>query len=79
MKDAIRRVAKAAKSTGKKWGMPALDPTHAREFLDLGANILAYGTDLIVLKSGYEVMQSQFAELGFDFDNRLKGGGGTHV
>jgi hypothetical protein len=45
--------------------MPALDATHAREFLDLGANILAYGTDTMVLKQGYEIMQKQFAELGF--------------
>lgn len=75
MKDAIRRVAMAAKKTGKRWGMPALDPAHAKEFLEMGASLLAYGTDIVVLKTGYEAMQTEFGEVGFEFDNRLRPGG----
>lgn len=73
LRDAIRRVAKAAKSSGKRWGMPAISPTHAKGFLELGASILAYGTDTMVLKGAYESMQQEFAQLGFQFDNRLSG------
>lgn len=71
MKDAIRRVARAAKSAGKKWGMPALDVNHTKEFLELGASLLAHGTDIVVLKTGYEAMQAEFGPLGFSFANSL--------
>lgn len=69
--DAVRRISKAVAAHGKTWGMPAFDPAHARRMLDLGARFLAYGTDIIVLKEGFELIQRQFAPLGFSFDNQI--------
>lgn len=79
IKDAARRVADAARAAGKLWGMPALSTELARTWLEWDAKILAYGTDLMVVKEGYEAIQRQFAPLGFRFENRLKGDGAKHV
>jgi len=79
VRDAIRRVARAAKAAGKRWGMPAIDPAHAKEFLELGASMLAYGTDTMVLKAAYENMQREFAPIGFSFANRLNQSDSGHV
>ncbi len=68
---AVNRISKAVAATGKRWGMPAFDPGHARRMMDLGASFLAYGTDIIVLKEGFELIQRQFASLGFTFDNQI--------
>jgi 4-hydroxy-2-oxoheptanedioate aldolase len=70
MKDAIRRVAAAAKSAGKVWGMPAFDLDHAAVILELGALFIAWGTDIVMLKEGFELIQKQFAPLGFTFGNK---------
>lgn len=71
IKNAARRVAKAATSAGKVWGMPALSPELARTWLEWDAKLLVYGTDLMVVKEGFETIQQQFAALGFLFKNRL--------
>lgn len=74
IRDATARVAAAARSAGKVWGMPALSVDHARRCLDLGARILVTGTDIVLVKEGYEAIQKRFEPLGFTFRNQLGGG-----
>lgn len=75
IKDAARRVAAATRAAGKVWGMPALSAELAKTWLELDAKLLVYGTDLMVVKEGYEAIQKTFAPLGFAFANRLSGHG----
>ncbi|REK10744.1 MAG: aldolase [Planctomycetota bacterium] len=68
---AYRRVAEAAKNAGKWWGTVAFHPAHAKMLMDLGATFICHGVDILVLKNGFEEMQRQFSEIGFQFDNQL--------
>ena len=72
IRDATRRVAEAAKKAGKTWGRPVASVAQAQEMLDLGAGFLACGADLLMVKTGLEKLQDDFAPLGFTFDNQVK-------
>ena len=69
--DAYRRVAAAAKSSDKWWGTVSGSPEHTQKLLDMGAKFICHGCDLIMVKSGMEVIQRRYAPLGFTFENRL--------
>jgi len=71
VEEAIRTVAAAARAAGKRWGIPVGSPERAKQMLDLGAGLLAYGADILWLKAGLEDMKAKFAPLGFTFDGRL--------
>jgi 4-hydroxy-2-oxoheptanedioate aldolase len=70
--DAVKRTAKAAESTGKHWGTPALSLDHAKRLLDMGATFICYMADIVLVKQGLELIQEQFEPLGFKFDNQVK-------
>ena len=72
--NATKRIAQAAKNAGKRWGMPAFSIDHARELLSMGASFLAQGCDIVAVKEAFELIQKQFAPLGFTFENRLEPG-----
>lgn len=69
--DAARRIAAAAESAGKHWGMPCFSVEHGRRLLDMGARFLAHSADLLLVMQGLKKIQADFASLGFSFDNRL--------
>lgn len=71
---AQERIAAACKQAGKRWGMPGLDRNHVQRILSMGASFIAWGTDIVVLKEGFESIQKDFSPLGFSFDNRLSTG-----
>jgi 4-hydroxy-2-oxoheptanedioate aldolase len=71
MKEAMRQIAAAAKNAGKHWGMPCGSTEAAQQVMELGGRFIAYGCDLIWVKSGLEEAQRRFARLGFTFDKRL--------
>jgi 4-hydroxy-2-oxoheptanedioate aldolase len=71
VQSSIRKIADAARRTGKHWGMPCFGPEHARQLLDLGARFLCHGCDLIFVKEGLERIQQQFKPLGFAFQNQI--------
>ncbi len=75
MSKAVERIAKAAKAAGKHWGCPAFNPEHAKKMLDMGARLLCHNADIIMVKTGLERIQEQFAPLGFTFANKLTGKG----
>lgn len=71
IQDAYRRVAAAAKRAGKWWGTTSSGPEHSQQLLDLGARFICHGADIIMVKSGMEAIQQNYASLGFTFDNRV--------
>jgi 4-hydroxy-2-oxoheptanedioate aldolase len=72
---ALQRVADAARRAGKHWGTPATSVEHAKRLLDMGATFICYNADILMVKQGLEAIQTQFAPLGFRFQNRLAAGG----
>jgi 4-hydroxy-2-oxoheptanedioate aldolase len=69
--DAIKRVAAAAKKAGVHWGTVSPTPEHTSKLMDLGARFICHNADIVIVKRGLEQIQSQFAPLGFTFDNQL--------
>lgn len=70
IKEAMQKVAAAAKKAGKDWGMPIFSTEHAREVMELGGRFLCHGCDLLMVKNGLEEMQRKFAPLGVTFEKR---------
>jgi 4-hydroxy-2-oxoheptanedioate aldolase len=68
IEEAIRTVAAAARAAGKHWGIPVGSPERAKQMLDLGARLLAYGADIIWVQQGLEETRRRFAPLGLTFD-----------
>jgi 4-hydroxy-2-oxoheptanedioate aldolase len=71
VREAIARIAGAAQSAGKCWGMPSPSTERTRELMDMGARFIAHGADIIMVKSGLEAIRTAFGPLGFTFDGRL--------
>jgi 4-hydroxy-2-oxoheptanedioate aldolase len=71
LRDATARIAAAARQAGIQWGCPAFSRDHARQLLDMGARFLCHGCDIVILKAAFERLQSEFAELGFTYENLL--------
>jgi 4-hydroxy-2-oxoheptanedioate aldolase len=71
IKEAMRRVASAARKAGKHWGMPIFSIEHAQEVMELGGRFLCHGCDLIMVKSGLEVIKRKFEPLVLTFERRI--------
>lgn len=67
MTAAIEKVAKAARNTGKRWGMPAGSPARIKELLDMGASLINYGSDFTNLLASFRRIQEEVSPLGFKF------------
>ncbi|MEM7232473.1 MAG: aldolase/citrate lyase family protein [Planctomycetota bacterium] len=65
IKDAMRRISKAAEANGIHWGMPMFTLDHGKELTDLGARFLAHQSDLVMVKRGVESVVETFEKLGF--------------
>ncbi|MFV1966735.1 MAG: HpcH/HpaI aldolase/citrate lyase family protein [Pirellulaceae bacterium] len=72
IRDAQRAIGRAAKAAGKHWGCPAFTRDDAKRLLDDGARFICHGGDIVLLKNALQRIQSDFAELGFTFDDRFK-------
>jgi 4-hydroxy-2-oxoheptanedioate aldolase len=59
---AIRKIASAAKNTGKHWAATTPSIEHAGRMVQWGARLLFYGADVIFVKDGLEQMRQMFAE-----------------
>jgi 4-hydroxy-2-oxoheptanedioate aldolase len=68
---AMEKIARVAKNTGKHWGRPAGSPKIAKQLLDMGALVIAGGADIVFMRLGFDNLQSQYRELGFEFDSKL--------
>ncbi len=69
---AIETVSLAARNTGKHWGRPVGNLAQAKQALDQGARLLFHQADIVIVKQGFEAVQSQFKTLGFNFDNQFQ-------
>jgi len=76
---AIEKVAKAARNTGKQWGMPFATVEQARLGIEMGARFILHSADVLILQRGLEQMQTEFGILGFRFLNRLSSSSRSHV
>lgn len=66
--EAKRKIAAAARRAGKNWGCPAGSVEQAQELLEMGARLVCYQADILMIKSGLEQVQREMAPLGFTFD-----------
>ena len=71
IQNAYVQVSEAAKKAGKWWGTVSGSPEHTRKLMDLGALFICHSADLLILKRGLEAIQSNYADLGFTYENRL--------
>jgi 4-hydroxy-2-oxoheptanedioate aldolase len=71
VEDAARKIAAAARKTGKAWGMPSPSPERTRELLERRALFIAHGADILMVKSGLEAIRRSFGPLGFTFDGSV--------
>jgi 4-hydroxy-2-oxoheptanedioate aldolase len=74
VKDAVRRIAEAARAAGKQWGQPVGSAEQARQLLELGARFFCCGADIVHVMLALQRIQRDFAPLGFTFENRLTPG-----
>jgi 4-hydroxy-2-oxoheptanedioate aldolase len=68
---AKRQIADAAQAAGKHWGCPVPSVDAAREMLDMGARILFYQGDIVMIKQGLEKVQHDMGALGLTFNNHF--------
>lgn len=69
----LEKVAEAARKAGKHWGTPGGSVEHTRRLLNMGAKLICYGADILMIRDGFTRIQQEFAPLGFTFQNRLNG------
>lgn len=61
--DAIKRIAAAATTAGKTWGILVRSPEHAEHCRQLGCQLFAYGNELNAFRRGLEQLKSSYADL----------------
>lgn len=71
LREARTRIATAAAGAGINWGTVTPGPDHTRMLLDMGARFICHGADILSVKRALEQIQTQYAPLGFTFENRL--------
>jgi 4-hydroxy-2-oxoheptanedioate aldolase len=69
--EAKQRIAAAAQRAGKQWGCPVGSVAQAEELMEMGARVIFYQADIVMIKAGLEQIQREMAPLGFAFDNRV--------
>jgi 4-hydroxy-2-oxoheptanedioate aldolase len=65
---AKQRVAAAAKNAGKHWGTICSSPQQIEQAVELGARLICYGADILIIKRGLEQIRDECKALGFTFD-----------
>jgi 4-hydroxy-2-oxoheptanedioate aldolase len=69
--EAKRKVARAARNAGKDWGCPVGSVQQAEQLMELGARLICYQADIVMIKNGLEQVQREMAPLGFTFDSHV--------
>jgi 2-keto-3-deoxy-L-rhamnonate aldolase RhmA len=60
---AIERVAQAAKSAGRAWGILPRDAAYAQRCVDLGCRMLSLGLDVWALERGLKALSEEYASV----------------
>lgn len=71
VRDAEKRIAEACRKEGKHWGRPVSGVAEAQRLIEMGARFLPHSADILILKQGWERMQSEFGAAGFTFESRV--------
>jgi len=71
IREAKLKIAEAARRNGKDWGCPVGTVEQAQELMEMGARIIFYQADIVMIKNGLEQIQRDMTPLGFTFDNRV--------
>jgi len=70
VKEAKQKIAEAARRAGKHWGCPAGTIEQTQELMEMGARVMFYQADILMIKAGLEQVQRDMSPLGFTFDNQ---------
>jgi 4-hydroxy-2-oxoheptanedioate aldolase len=68
---ALETVADAARRAKIHWGSISSSPSHIEKLLDLGARMISYLSDTVILKKRLRQMQQELEPFGFTFENQL--------
>ncbi len=68
---AVETIARAARNTGKNWGMPMNTADAVKQGLSMGARFILHRSDLMILKETFEQIQAEFGPMGFTYENRV--------
>lgn len=71
VKRAIGKTAAACARQGKAWGMP-VTPETAPELIEQGAQLLAYGADVVGLTEYFRAVRQSFEQLGCQLTPKVK-------
>ena len=71
VREAKQRIADAAKRAGKHWGCPAGTVEQAEELMEMGARVMFYQADILMIIAGLKKVQQEMSALGFTFDNQV--------
>lgn len=71
VREAEKVIAAAVAKHGKHWGRPVASKQEAERLMDMGARFLAHGSDIVLIKHGFEQIQEEFRSLGVTFGNCL--------
>jgi 4-hydroxy-2-oxoheptanedioate aldolase len=66
--DAKKKLARAAKNTGKHWGCTSSGPEDSQQLLDLGARFICHNADIVLIKQGFDRIRNEYSALGFTFE-----------
>lgn len=67
IKNARQKIAAAARNAGIHWGTTCGSVEDIRNLLAMGARLLCYGADILMVKQGLEQIQRECEPLGFTF------------
>jgi 4-hydroxy-2-oxoheptanedioate aldolase len=66
---AIEKVNRAVRSAGKSWGSAVTGIQDAERLMEAGARFICHEADIVMIKDRLEMIQTQFHDLGFGFNN----------
>lgn len=69
LRDAMRRIATAARNAGIHWGTTCGTLQQIAETLELGARLICHGADILAIKRNLEQIRDDCQKLGFTFDD----------
>jgi 4-hydroxy-2-oxoheptanedioate aldolase len=65
---AAEQIAAAARKAGKHFGTLCFDAEHIRQMIDIGADFIAWRSDVSLLRRGLHALRDEAAELGFTIE-----------
>jgi len=77
--DALAKVARAAKNTGKFWSATCGSIEYAQRMIDMGCSLVFHGCDLVFVKNGLEQVKASFSQAGIQIGRNSAVGGKSYL